>query len=342
MEISRKFDFYIQGALLPCHARFAYSLWDLYNHCYINEHSINFSCYNTESVNTTLVNDLRNRGLKEFLSSSNYLKNALAVIESASPNYYHFLMEIFPEIICGIDFAKSIDFNFNSIVLSTSFSFISEYISLLSEKKTIVDIWEKPVFINNCLIARRNHRLRKFREENLKSLDYIRNVASLIRNKINLDHILSQKYSPSLPRKFFVERRLSMSESFDRAIFPRELFHKDLKKNGYSIIYLEDLSVVEQIILFANAEIIASIHGAGLTNILFSHPDVKIIELGHSDGFSNCFALMADALDIDNYTQVAVSPLLSKDREDEIKSNLYDTTNILPLKYDQNVKNALF
>ncbi len=52
-----------------------------------------------------------------------------------------------------------------------------------------------------------------------------------------------------------------------------------IKKYGFQTVFLEEMSVLEQVAVFANAEVIIAPHGSGLTNIVFCSPHTKIIEL---------------------------------------------------------------
>ena len=54
---------------------------------------------------------------------------------------------------------------------------------------------------------------------------------------------------------------------------------KFLKKKGFDILKLENLSFEEQIHVFKNAKVVVSAHGAGLTNLCFSSPNCIVIEI---------------------------------------------------------------
>jgi capsular polysaccharide biosynthesis protein len=57
-----------------------------------------------------------------------------------------------------------------------------------------------------------------------------------------------------------------------------------LRKDGFELYCLEDMSIVEQIRLFASARLVIGPHGAGLTNIIYcNHP--ALIELIPYDQF---------------------------------------------------------
>ncbi len=76
-------------------------------------------------------------------------------------------------------------------------------------------------------------------------------------------------------------RRLYISRSkasYRRAVNELEILQL-LKDFGFETIYAEDLSWVDQVRCFAQAEAIVGIHGAGLTNMLFSPPGAVVVEL---------------------------------------------------------------
>lgn len=66
-----------------------------------------------------------------------------------------------------------------------------------------------------------------------------------------------------------------------RRILNEDDIFKILEPYGFQRYILGDLSIVEQIQLCHNAEIIIGEHGAGLANVLFCNPSCKVIELFH-------------------------------------------------------------
>lgn len=62
-----------------------------------------------------------------------------------------------------------------------------------------------------------------------------------------------------------------------------------LRADGFEIVRPEHLSIREQVELFSNAEAIAGISGAALTNILFAPEDCKILSLMPNYGFEFFF-----------------------------------------------------
>ena len=65
----------------------------------------------------------------------------------------------------------------------------------------------------------------------------------------------------------------------------RELLSR-LEPLGFKKVYLEKLSFLEQVQLFAQAEYVVGVHGAGFSNIVFCPQDVVIIEIFNQDWLS--------------------------------------------------------
>lgn len=79
-----------------------------------------------------------------------------------------------------------------------------------------------------------------------------------------------------LPKRIYVTR--GQVPKTRRMVNEPELV-ASLARHGFSVIDPGGLSVQEQINHFASAEIVVAPHGAGLTNLNFSPPGVKVLEL---------------------------------------------------------------
>jgi hypothetical protein len=79
------------------------------------------------------------------------------------------------------------------------------------------------------------------------------------------------------------KRRLyiSRADASGRRILNENVIVDRLKRLGFERLVLAEMSVPEIVSAFANAEIILSPHGSGLTNILFSPPGAQVIEIDH-------------------------------------------------------------
>ncbi len=72
-----------------------------------------------------------------------------------------------------------------------------------------------------------------------------------------------------------------------------------LARYGFEEVFLEDLGLAEQIALFASAQSVAGVHGAGLANIIFCPADCKVLlvekDFNVTVGLDRTFAALAQA-----------------------------------------------
>jgi capsular polysaccharide biosynthesis protein len=70
--------------------------------------------------------------------------------------------------------------------------------------------------------------------------------------------------------------------------------------SGYAFetVYLEGMSMAEQILLFQSAAFIVAPHGAGLANLLFCEPGTGVVELSPESEFRSFFWLIAAKLEL--------------------------------------------
>jgi hypothetical protein len=79
------------------------------------------------------------------------------------------------------------------------------------------------------------------------------------------------------------KRRLTGEEALERALVSR----------GFTAIASETLPFVEQLALFSTSDIIVGPHGAGLANLVWTHPGTRIVELFPAAYFNDCYASLA-------------------------------------------------
>ena len=86
------------------------------------------------------------------------------------------------------------------------------------------------------------------------------------------EKILPNRISKKINR-IFIDRRSVRSILNKEELFPL------LSVYGFERYFLEEMTIQEQIDLFYAAEIVVAIHGAGLTNIIYSPTEIIVIEL---------------------------------------------------------------
>jgi hypothetical protein len=89
-------------------------------------------------------------------------------------------------------------------------------------------------------------------------------------------------------QKIYVSRRKSR-----RSLPAEEEIEKYLVTQGFQVMYAEDHSIVDQIKIFKNASVIIGVHGAGLTNSVWS-TNCKLIEIMPQNRINRCFEWQAN------------------------------------------------
>ena len=84
--------------------------------------------------------------------------------------------------------------------------------------------------------------------------------------------------SPTAPghgRRLYISR----GDAAHRRILNEEALFALLSDHGFTLLQLSKLSFAEQVIAFADAEIVIGPNGSGLGNLVFSRPGTRYIEL---------------------------------------------------------------
>src|SRR5580704_11385223 len=107
---------------------------------------------------------------------------------------------------------------------------------------------------------------------------------------------LRKKFLP--PANGGAERKIYISRGQARR---RKLVNEEqvlpwLEKRGFEIVCLERLNFAEQVKLFSSARIVAGVHGAGMTNLIFGPPGCSMLEFFSPDYHQFCYRDLAATL----------------------------------------------
>lgn len=114
------------------------------------------------------------------------------------------------------------------------------------------------------------------------------------------------------PTRFYISRKGAKY----RKVLNEDEVLAHLQPFGFVEIVLETFSVQSQIALFSKAEIIIAPHGAGLSNLVFASPGVKLIEIFLPDDTPSYYQLLSGHLEIDYYYFLADTSELSVQVDD--------------------------
>lgn len=94
---------------------------------------------------------------------------------------------------------------------------------------------------------------------------------------------------------------VSRARSKHRRLINGEEVSSLLEQQGFKTIFLEDMSVLEQVAIFANAKVIIAPHGSGMTNLVFCSPNTKIIELFSPNYVRTDYWMISQQLQLQHY-----------------------------------------
>jgi len=95
---------------------------------------------------------------------------------------------------------------------------------------------------------------------------------------------------------------ISRSKAQKRRLINEDEIISFLVENHFTIINMEDYSFNEQIEFLSKADILVSIHGAALTNMLWMPRGSKILEIRLKNDFvNNCYFSLASSLELEYY-----------------------------------------
>ena len=182
---------------------------------------------------------------------------SLAVINRHSNgNYFHFLFDALPRF-------SLIDEPADYYYILNEKKFMKEYLEIIGiptekmispKKKTIITADE---VIVPSSIGNTGH-------PTYRAVEYIRNQTLKFQEVDN----------PISPKRIYISRK----DARTRKLLNDPLIEKILRQYGFVTVRLDGMHVKKQIELFSNADIIISVHGAGLSNIVYAKPETKVIE----------------------------------------------------------------
>jgi len=96
-----------------------------------------------------------------------------------------------------------------------------------------------------------------------------------------------------------------------------------LVRRGFVTVSMDGKSVAEQAEIFAAAEVVVSVHGAALTNLVFARPHTRVVELLPANDPKPLFWHLARTMDLDYDLVVGTEPALR--RQHDVWMNDADT-----------------
>ena len=218
-----------------------------------------------------------------FNGKKRRINKAVWIHDNFSNNYYHWLTECLPRFL----FAQG-ELNDHIVIIPEKFknySFILESLQLLKIEYTFFKNRES-LFVSELVLTSLIGRVAEYRPE----------LLTMLRNKLKIPDQPNQVPA----RMIYIRRKPAKA----RNILNDLEVVKAIEEFGIESHFFEEYSLKEQMLLMSETVFLVSIHGAGLTNMLFMHQNSYILEFRNEfdEGFSpNCYFNMASELNMKYY-----------------------------------------
>jgi hypothetical protein len=246
-------------------------LYDINNDIIINP--VNETTMSLKTIKETKVFNNQNKNFKKTED-----KTVFFYIYNFD-NYYHFIYDSLPYLISYIDCRKT---NKDIKLLmyypygkDYFYRFVTEFLEILNINNDDIIIANEDTLYKKIIVSSSyTHGV----DSNLPPRKEIYEQYQKIVKKIKPE-------SFNTPKKIYVSRRSwlhgDVSNIGTNYTLRRKLVNEDelveiLIKKGYSEVFTENLTTIEKIAMFANAEIVVGPIGGGICNVLFSNNNCKL------------------------------------------------------------------
>ncbi|WP_113923006.1 glycosyltransferase family 61 protein [Cognataquiflexum aquatile] len=247
------------------------------------------------------------------------LGKSVWIHDNFSGNYFHWFAECLPRLL----FSESFQ-NGHIVILPknlSKFTFVKESLDLMGAKYEFFDK-NQNYEISELILTNRIGRISEFRKE------------LLFKVKAKFD-FLGSNIAPK--RKIYIRRKPAKA----RNILNEEAVLKVLSDHHVESLYLDDFNLMDEIRLLDETCLLISIHGAGLTNMLFMQGSGNVLEFrNEEDGgaSTNSFFNLASELGI-NYYYLTNKTTSHKTNHADFEINVEKLNDILTT-FDLTLKKA--
>ena len=215
------------------------------------------------------------KGTPRRLRNLNGITVSLLTGGAGNSNYWHWLYDVLPRLkLCEkIRKLEQIDY---FILPSLEKNFQNETLKELNISKEKILSSEKFRHVKTEELIVTNHPY-VISEDSHKDAQ---NIPKWISKWLKEKFLLSSKpLKKDYPKNIFIDRTDPKSNSSKvRSLINESEVKKFLKQKNFTFVRLHELSFVDQVHYFNNAEYIVGLHGGGFANLAFCRNDTKVIE----------------------------------------------------------------
>jgi len=201
-------------------------------------------------------------------------------------NYYHFIYDTLPYLISFLELKKELPnikllMNYPNTSVTKFYRFVIEFLEILN-----INIENDVVIIDGETLYSDVYISSSYTHDDMSDQPPRKEIFEFYKKMVDMtiDESISK-----LPKKIYISRRTWLNKSDISNIGTnytsrRKLMNEDelvdiLNKNDYTEVFTENLSTVEKLLLFYNAESVVGAIGGGVCNVLFCKPSTKVLVL---------------------------------------------------------------
>lgn len=196
-------------------------------------------------------------------------------------NYYHWFCEVLPKILLLKEFEPDLP-----ILLPqglSRFVFVGASLRLLGVDDVVFVPAGRSLKVARLSVPTELAPSARQRADLMGVIGH--RIAAAVRRERGLDE------APDAPKtKVFVSRAAADKRKFVN----EDAIAGTLRAAGYAVVQMEKLSFEDQVLTLANASHLVSMHGAGLTNMMFMAPGAAVLEFRVPEN-PDCFVALAAA-----------------------------------------------
>ena len=204
-------------------------------------------------------------------------------------NYFHFIYDTLPYLISFLELKKTIPnikllMNYPNSSKKSHYDFVLEFLLMLDITK------EDIILINSNILYKEIYVSTSYTHGKNSNKPPRKEIYDLFKKISSKNNSLIE-----YPKKIYVSRRSWLHGDFSNIgtnyTNRRKMVNEDelvnfLVKNGYYEVFTEKLTTIEKINLFRNATHIIGSLGGGISNVLFSPKETKLIAIESPDFLS--------------------------------------------------------
>lgn len=200
--------------------------------------------------------------IKEKLNQNQIFPGTyVSLLSSYTLNFAHWLMDCLPRLAL----LESLNNDFKFIIPNESPNYLVNSLKLLGiQENQLVKIKEESIIVENLILCHAAQKAGRPSKTHLLT----------VRDRLVAPFMDYKNRCLTPPRRIYVSRAHS-----SRKIINENEILEILEDHDFKIIYCEKMSLLDQINLFSNAEVILGPHGAGMYNQIFCDSGTIIIEI---------------------------------------------------------------